>query len=57
VLQILVRATTEATDSLADYCRRTEGLVHGKVFTPTVGELVDATRESHIYQVCNALIL
>ncbi|XP_021378418.1 cleavage and polyadenylation specificity factor subunit 2-like [Mizuhopecten yessoensis] len=48
---ILVRAVTEATDSLADYCRKLEGMVQGKIFTPKVGEIVDVTRESHIYQV------
>ena len=49
--QVLVHGTAEATDSLADFCRSTSGMVQGKVFTPKVGELVDATTESHIFQV------
>lgn len=48
---ILARATEAATESLAEYCRRSEGMVQGKIFTPTVGEIVDATRETHIFQV------
>ncbi|XP_041353692.1 cleavage and polyadenylation specificity factor subunit 2-like [Gigantopelta aegis] len=47
---ILVRGTTEATDALAEYCQ-THSVVDRKVFTPKVGEIVDATTESHIYQV------
>lgn len=48
---VLIHGTAEATDSLADFCRSTSGMVQGKVFTPKVGELVDATTESHIFQV------
>ncbi|GIY28510.1 cleavage and polyadenylation specificity factor subunit 2 [Caerostris extrusa] len=46
---IIVRGPTEATEALATYC--TSGAVQGKVFTPHVLEIVDATTESHIYQV------
>ncbi|KAL3873495.1 hypothetical protein ACJMK2_036605 [Sinanodonta woodiana] len=48
---VLVHGSAEATYALADYCRSTPGLVQGKVFTPSLGEIVDATTESHIYQV------
>uniref|UniRef100_A0A2R5LLA6 Cleavage and polyadenylation specificity factor subunit 2 n=2 Tax=Ornithodoros turicata TaxID=34597 RepID=A0A2R5LLA6_9ACAR len=47
---ILVHGTLEATEALANYCL-TSGAVQGRVFTPKVGEVVDATTESHIYQV------
>lgn len=50
-LQILVRATTEATEALAEFCRKNEGVVQGKIFLPHIGEVVDVTRESHIFQV------
>lgn len=46
---IIVRGTTDATETLAAYC--TSGVVQGKVFTPNLYEIVDATTESHIYQV------
>ena len=51
VLQVLIHGSIEATQSLAEYCRTTAGMVQGTVFTPLVGELVDATTESHIFQV------
>ncbi|CAN8022745.1 unnamed protein product [Ixodes persulcatus] len=47
---ILVRGSPEATQALAAFCR-TSGAVQGRVFTPRPGEVVDATTESHIYQV------
>lgn len=46
---IIVRGSTDATETLASYC--TSGAVQGKVFTPHLLEIVDATTESHIYQV------
>lgn len=46
---IIVRGPTDATEALATYC--TSGAVQGKVFTPNLLEVVDATTESHIYQV------
>lgn len=46
---IIVRGSTDATETLASYC--TSGAVQGKVFTPHLLEVVDATTESHIYQV------
>uniref|UniRef100_A0A1E1XGR2 Cleavage and polyadenylation specificity factor subunit 2 n=1 Tax=Amblyomma aureolatum TaxID=187763 RepID=A0A1E1XGR2_9ACAR len=47
---ILVRGSPEATQAMAAFCR-SSGAVQGRVFTPRMGELVDATTESHIYQV------
>ncbi|XP_052767669.1 cleavage and polyadenylation specificity factor subunit 2-like [Mya arenaria] len=48
---VLIHGSEEATSSLAEYCRTTSGVVQGSVFTPSIGEVVDATTESHIYQV------
>jgi hypothetical protein len=42
---------TEATEALSEYCRKNEGVVQGKIFLPHIGEVVDVTRESHIFQV------
>jgi len=47
---ILVHGTVEATKSLADYCR-SQSIVQGKILTPRLFENVDATTESHIFQV------
>lgn len=47
---IIVRGSPEATESLASYCITT-GIVQGKIFQPKLWETVDATTESHIYQV------
>lgn len=48
---ILVRGTEEATASLATYCESVKNeLQLDKLFTPKVGEVIDATTESHIYQ-------
>uniref|UniRef100_L7MA23 Cleavage and polyadenylation specificity factor subunit 2 n=1 Tax=Rhipicephalus pulchellus TaxID=72859 RepID=L7MA23_RHIPC len=47
---ILVRGSPEATQAMAAFCR-SSGSVQGRVFTPRIGEVVDATTESHIYQV------
>ena len=41
----------DATASLADYARTTKDVVQGNVYTPSLHELIDATTESHIYQV------
>lgn len=48
---VLVHGSMESTHFLADHCRNTAGVVQGQVFTPKVGEIVDATTESHIFQV------
>lgn len=50
-LQIIVHGTTESTQALSDYCKNTQGFIQGHIFTPAIGEVVDATRERHIYQV------
>ncbi|KAL5009373.1 hypothetical protein ScPMuIL_014954 [Solemya velum] len=48
---IIVRGTKESTQALSDYCKNTQGFIQGQIFTPAIGEVVDATRERHIYQV------
>lgn len=45
---MLVHGSREATESMAEYCCRLDGV---KIHCPRLGENVDATRESHIYQV------
>ncbi|XP_022083164.1 cleavage and polyadenylation specificity factor subunit 2-like [Acanthaster planci] len=46
---IIVHGSEEATQHLAEYCRLQ--LAGTKVFTPSINETMDATMESHIYQV------
>ena len=48
--QVLVHGAAEATNSLLQYCMKTLQLPSDKLFAPRVGETVDATTESHIYQ-------
>ena len=50
-VQIIVHGTKEATSSLANYCRSARDIVQGRVFEPSLNEVIDATTESHIYQV------
>ena len=50
-LQVLVHGSADATNSLMDYCQKNLHLPRSKLFAPRVGETVDATTESHIYQV------
>ncbi|RWS25149.1 cleavage and polyadenylation specificity factor subunit 2-like protein [Leptotrombidium deliense] len=47
---ILVRGSSDSIKGLADYCK-SAGSVSNKLFTPSMYEIVDATTESHIYQV------
>ncbi|PVD25584.1 hypothetical protein C0Q70_13242 [Pomacea canaliculata] len=47
---VLIHGPEEATSSLADYCH-TANAVQGRVFCPSVGDVIDATTERHIYQV------
>ncbi|KAM3727853.1 putative cleavage and polyadenylation specificity factor subunit [Dirofilaria immitis] len=47
---IIVHGSSAATRHLAQYAQQ-NGIVQGKIFTPRLGEFVDATIESHIYQV------
>lgn len=46
-----MHGTPEATHHLVQYCKNTPGVVQGRVFAPQLYETVDATVESHIYQV------
>jgi malonyl CoA-acyl carrier protein transacylase len=50
---VVVHGTPDATKHLAEYCRKNSDMEVKTVFTPATGETVDATRESHIYQVEN----
>lgn len=45
---ILVRGNAESTSILSNHCKQWSG---GRVFSPTKGDVVDATTETHIYQV------
>ncbi|KDR21766.1 probable cleavage and polyadenylation specificity factor subunit 2 isoform X2 [Zootermopsis nevadensis] len=45
---ILVRGTPESTHAMLNLCRQWSG---ARVFAPSRGEIVDATTETHIYQV------
>lgn len=47
---IIVHGDKAATQALADYAQ-TSGAVQGSIFTPKLGEIVDATVESRIFQV------
>jgi hypothetical protein len=49
-LQVIVHGSAQATRHLAEYCRQ-NNVVQGNIFTPTLGEVIDATIESHIFQV------
>lgn len=48
---ILIHGKPDPTGSLEEYCRSSGGLWQTRIFAPHVGDIVDATRESHIYQV------
>lgn len=45
---IVVRGSPKNTEVVAEHCRQNIG---ARVFTPAKGETIDATTESHIYQV------
>ena len=47
---ILVRGSPDSTHMLVNQCRQWGG---ARVFAPSHGEVVDATTETHIYQVIN----
>ena len=53
-----MRGPAEARQSLASFCRGSKemGIAANSVFVPQLNELVDATTESHIYQVQNLSI-
>ncbi|XP_050295104.1 probable cleavage and polyadenylation specificity factor subunit 2 [Anthonomus grandis grandis] len=44
---VVVHGTPENTEIIAKHCRD----INARVFTPSRGEIVDATSETHIYQV------
>lgn len=48
---VLIHGNPDATAHLAEYCRKNNDMEVKHVYTPCTGETVDATRESHIYQV------
>ena len=48
-VQILIRGNKSTTDGLAEHCRT--NIPQVSVFVPRLGELLDATTDSHIYQV------
>jgi len=49
---ILIHGSEASTKKLADHCRSPDsGITISNVFTPKINEVIDATRESHIYQV------
>ncbi|XP_047136980.1 cleavage and polyadenylation specificity factor subunit 2 isoform X1 [Hydra vulgaris] len=48
---ILIHGSPAATEALSRYCQTSTQFNVSKVYTPYTNEMVDATRESHIYQV------
>eukprot|EP00112_Aurelia_sp_Birch-Aquarium-sp1_P022238 Seg62.8 transcript_id=Seg62.8/GoldUCD/mRNA.D3Y31 product="Cleavage and polyadenylation specificity factor subunit 2" protein_id=Seg62.8/GoldUCD/D3Y31 len=48
---ILIHGTEKATQHLMEHCKKNLGMNSDNIFTPYIGETIDATRESHIYQV------
>ena len=51
---ILVRGTPDSTHAMLNHCRQWGG---ARVFAPSRGEVVDATTETHIYQVLSKTIV
>jgi len=47
---ILIHGTQECIEQLERYCQ-TKQIVQGRIFTPRVGEIVDATTERNLYQI------
>lgn len=52
---MLVHGTEKATNLMAAYAKNTRDLGQGKVLVPKLNETIDATKESHIYQVIKIL--
>ena len=50
-----MHGSPEATNHLRDFSLSSLGLAKEKLFTPSVGECIDASTESHIYQVTLSL--
>ena len=49
--QAIVRGSPAATYALAEFAKSARDVVQGQVFIPQLNEVIDATTESHIYQV------
>ena len=50
-IKVLVHGAPDATNHLCEFATSSLGLANGKLFVPRVGEYIDASTESHIYQV------
>ena len=50
--QIVIHGTTEATEHLVDFAKKNLGIPGDKMFAPKIGECVDASTQSLLYQVC-----
>ena len=51
MFQAIVRGSPSATYGLAEFAKSARDVVQGQVFIPQLNEVIDATTESHIYQV------
>lgn len=51
--QVLVHGSMDSTLSLAKHCQENY-ISLGEVFSPAVGEAIDATKERHIFQVATS---
>ena len=51
---ILIHGTQDCIEQLEKYCT-TRQIVQGRIFSPRVGEIVDATTERNLYQVGSSL--
>ena len=49
--QAIVRGSPAATYASAEFAKSSRDVVQGQVFIPQMNEIIDATTESHIYQV------
>lgn len=47
----MIHGTTEATDHLVDFAKKNLGIAGDKIFAPKIGECVDASTQSLLYQV------
>ena len=50
-VQVVVHGTSEATNHMVDFARKALNVSDDKVVAPHIGEPVNGTTESHIYQV------
>eukprot|EP00794_Sanderia_malayensis_P003077 gene3078-3542_t len=48
---IIIHGTEKATQNLFDHCKKNLNMNANRIFAPKIGDTIDATRESHIYQV------